>query len=134
MTSNYNNENIDTWVLDHLVIFSDSIIALKSFHKYIAKEIVNKTKLLHEMEIFNFLALPKEKNLDFHADLAEVSTLKEFLRMVPYIDPQHLKRPTNNDHYKANKEITISDTPIDYINIYTRCWQDNPIINKYFSI
>ncbi|RIA79075.1 hypothetical protein C1645_841582, partial [Glomus cerebriforme] len=26
----------------------------------------------------------------------------------------------------GKREIPISDTPIDYINIYTRCWQDNP--------
>ncbi|RIA84981.1 kinase-like domain-containing protein [Glomus cerebriforme] len=284
MSSNYNNENTDTWVqwieegiakgyinhhdynefknIQHIGFgsfgsvyrttweSSDTVVALKSFHKYIMKEIVNEIKLLHEVNfhanIIQFFGITKRKNnvdntrdsnyllileyadsgtlnnylkdnfnkldwniklrfaiqisdavscmhrkniihRDLHSDnilvhqniikiadfglsrrLADVSTQKDFLGMVPYIDPQYFKPQSNNNHYKANKEsdvysvgvllweitsgrkpfgsysdqfqklalmleisngkreIPIPDTPIDYINIYTRCWQDNP--------
>ncbi|POG81377.1 kinase-like domain-containing protein, partial [Rhizophagus irregularis DAOM 181602=DAOM 197198] len=115
--------------------------------------------------------------------LAEVSTQKDILGIVPYIDPQHFQEQTKNDtngyHYKPSKksdvysvgvllweissgqkpfksydkfyqkpklimeiingkrESPIPNTPIDYINIYIKCWQNNsddrPDMQKVFS-
>ncbi|CAB4488115.1 unnamed protein product [Rhizophagus irregularis] len=31
-----------------------------------------------------------------------------------------------NEHSDGKRETPIFNTPIDYINIYTKCWQDNP--------
>ncbi|PKY35036.1 kinase-like protein [Rhizophagus irregularis] len=102
--------------------------------------------------------------------LAEVSTQKDIIGVLPYIDPQFFQAQTSNNKsycYKPNKksdiysigvllweissgykpfksynsyqrnkllleildgkrETPIPNTPIDYINIYTKCWEINP--------
>ncbi|GBB90852.1 hypothetical protein RclHR1_17970001 [Rhizophagus clarus] len=114
--------------------------------------------------------------------LDEVSTQKDILGIVSYIDPQHFQVQTNNSnngyHYRPNKksdvysvgvllweisssqkpfksyefyhkpklmleisngkrEVPILNTPIDYISIYTKCWQNNsndrPDMQQVFS-
>ncbi|RIA82665.1 kinase-like domain-containing protein [Glomus cerebriforme] len=123
---------------------------------------------LHSENILVHQNMIKVADFGLSRRLTDVSTQKDFLGMVPYIDPQYFKPQSNNNHYKANKEsdvysvgvllweissgrkpfesysdqfqklalmleisngkreIPISNTPINYINIYTRCWQDNP--------
>src|SRR4051812_33634552 len=39
--------------------------------------------------------------------IAEVSTPGEIFGMLPYIDPQHFKKQTNNNYYKANKKSDV---------------------------
>ncbi|CAB4488121.1 unnamed protein product [Rhizophagus irregularis] len=51
------------------------------------------------------------------------NSVKDVFGKIPYIDPQRLDNQTNNN---GKREIPIVGTPNDYINIYTRCWQDNP--------
>ncbi|CAB4485392.1 unnamed protein product [Rhizophagus irregularis] len=113
-----------------------TFIALKSFKfnndKCVMKEIVNEVKLLCKVSnshknIIQFFGITKrESNENIDPD---------YLLILEYADGEGIiHRDLHSKNVLAlmseitdgKREIPISSTPVDYINIYTKCWQNNP--------
>ncbi|RGB41493.1 kinase-like domain-containing protein [Rhizophagus diaphanus] len=66
---------------------------------------------LHSDNILIHQNTIKLADFGFSRRLAEVSTQKDILGIVPYIDPQHFQEQTNNNnngyHYKPNKKSDV---------------------------
>ncbi|CAB5192159.1 unnamed protein product [Rhizophagus irregularis] len=103
----------------------------------ITEEIVNEVKLLCKVSnshknIIQFFGITKrESNENIDPD---------YLLILEYADGEGIihrdLHSKNVEHYQrlalmseitdGKREIPISSTPVDYINIYTKCWQNNP--------
>ncbi|CAB5359579.1 unnamed protein product [Rhizophagus irregularis] len=165
---NYLKDNFDRLDWNMKLQFSIQIAdAVSCIHQYdiIHCDLHSDNILIHQNTI-------KLADFGLSRRLVEVSTQKDILGIVPYIDPQHFQEQTNTDnysyHYRPNKksdvysvgvllweissgekpfksydkfylrlklmleisngkrESPIPNTPIDYLNIYKECWQNNP--------
>ncbi|CAB5350860.1 unnamed protein product [Rhizophagus irregularis] len=139
---NYLKDNFDRLDWNMKLQFSIQIAdAVSCIHQYdiIHCDLHSDNILIHQNAI-------KLADFGLSRRLVEVSTQKDILGIVPYIDPQHFQEQTNTNnysyHYRPNKksdvlklmleisngkrESPIPNTPIDYLNIYKECWQNNP--------
>ncbi|CAB4442511.1 unnamed protein product [Rhizophagus irregularis] len=96
---------------------SNTVVALKSFRNdSCVIEIVNELQLLHltqfHANIIRFFGITKRKSNDNENDLNP-----DYLLILEYAD---------NGILNGKRETPTPDTPIDYIKIYKKCWQDNP--------
>ncbi|CAB4442532.1 unnamed protein product [Rhizophagus irregularis] len=71
------------------------------------KEIINEIKLLHKVS--------------FHANIIQFFGVTEKKGNEDNMDSNYLLILE-----RANNESPIPNTPINYIDVYTKCWQSNP--------
>ncbi|CAB4438246.1 unnamed protein product [Rhizophagus irregularis] len=123
-----NNENIDEWIN-----WIEESINKKHIKYYEFENFKNIQEI--GSEIINEIEL--QRNLDFHNNIIRfygitkhesnteniLNPTKDYLLVMEYADSGIVHR----DLHSCRREIIVPNTPNDYSNLYTECWNNEPI-------